>query len=107
MSIFREAMEPMAVISTAHLLPDTMTWIEQGGYGSACHPNEYGAFLYVGQDDGEDTPPDLAAVLAAARAEGVVWVKFDADASTLDGLPDHSDAWENAPRVGTAERSLA
>ncbi|MFD2274272.1 hypothetical protein ACFS07_33295 [Undibacterium arcticum] len=37
---------------------------------------------------------DLAVVVAKARTEGIIWIKFDPDASVLNGLPvfDHDVA---------------
>lgn len=90
---FEANLEPCAAISIEHLRRAT---IDQLGRYGVCYANDYGGFYYVagvpGADDGtEDLPADLATVVLAARAAGLVWVKFDADAQRVPGLPVYTE----------------
>ena len=79
-----DAAEPMVAISTAHLTPLTASLIQSGDIDVSCYPNEYGAFLYVGENVSRQA--DLNAVLERARSLGFVWIKFDSDAAEVNDL---------------------
>jgi hypothetical protein len=83
-----KASEPLAVLSTAHLTPDTRTRLAEGKLSVLVYPNEYGGFIYVG-DPAENNPtePELKAVFEVAAQAGLVWLKFDRDAALVEGLP--------------------
>ncbi|WP_293679259.1 hypothetical protein [uncultured Phenylobacterium sp.] len=81
------AIEPMLVISTAHVRPVTLQVLRGDVVGVAPHrviPHEYGAILYVGEP--APCSPDLEAPLALARSQGCAWLNLDSDAAELDGL---------------------
>lgn len=84
--------EPLVAISTAHLRPSTRRLLADGALSVLAYPNDYGGFVYVGAK-GDNIPqePELAALFAAAHRAGIVWIKFDADAETVDGLPTFDD----------------
>lgn len=54
-------------------------------------PWEYGAWLWVGNDDEVDMPECLVSCLRLARDHGCDWIQFDADTDPIDELPQH--AW--------------
>ncbi|MDI9688517.1 hypothetical protein [Burkholderia cenocepacia] len=84
--------EPLVALSTAHLHPDNRQRLADGGLSVLTYPNEYGGFVYVGEaGENEPTEPELAAIFAAARGANIVWIKFDADAEVVDGLPTFDD----------------
>ena len=60
--------------------------------GSTGYPNDYGGFVYVGPA-AENVPaePELIPLFAAARVAGIVWLKFDADAETVEGFETFPD----------------
>lgn len=89
------AIEPMLVISTAHVRPATMLALQIGAGGVAPHRvivHEYGVVLYVGEP--APCSVDLAAPLALARAHGCVWLNLDSGAAELDGLATYG--WAEA-----------
>lgn len=56
-------------------------------------PNDYGGFVYVGREwDNVPKEPDLHTIFDVAIRAGFVWLKFDADAAIIDGLPVFDDA---------------
>lgn len=84
----RRHAEPLVAISIAHLRPSTRRLLADGALSVLAHPNDYGGFVHVGSEgDNIAQEPELAAVFAAAQRAGIVWIKFDADAETVDGLP--------------------
>lgn len=88
----RDAIEPMLVLSTAHVRPSTMEALSRGE-PVAPHrviAHDYGALLYVGED--APCASDLAEVLAFARKCRCVWINLDRDAPPISGLATY--AWE-------------
>lgn len=81
-------MEPMAALSTAHLSSVTLEKLTQGTLSVFAYPNDYGGFVYVGPP-GENLPdePDLYVIFELARRARLIWLKFDADAGVVEGLP--------------------
>lgn len=91
----RDAVELMAVVSTQHLKPETALNLD--ALWTMCYPNDYGAFVYVDETFNTshpdvDVPDDLATVLREAAKHDIVWIKFDSDGPTIDGLPVYD--WE-------------
>lgn len=84
--------EPLAAISIAHLHPATRQRLPDGELSLPTYSNDYGGFVHVGSaDDAAPDESELAALVEAARAEGIVWIKFDADAAKADGFPTFDD----------------
>jgi hypothetical protein len=85
--------EPLMACSTANLTKETMDWITRGDLPGVSYPNEYGAFVYVPEDDEgslEGYPDDLRGVIELAREYDCGWIKFDRDAPSIGDLP----TWE-------------
>ena len=66
----------------------TRTGLARNQLSVNSYSTDFGGFVYVGQ------PPysipvesDLARIFEVASAAGAVWLKFDIDASVIDGLP--------------------
>lgn len=95
---FKEAIEPLICLSTLHLTKETCDVIstpdQTPTHWPIVYPNEYGAFVYVNGDQFYGGPPDLAAVLQFARANDIVWIKFDPDGSVIDELKTYDSTWE-------------
>lgn len=89
-------LEPLAAISIFHLSGPTRERLAEGRLSIVAYPNDYGGFVHVGTEDTTPEEPDLAAIFRIARPAGVVWIKFDADAPAVDGLPAFDGA-EDAP----------
>jgi hypothetical protein len=84
--------ERLVAISTAHLRPATRKRLADDRLSVLAYPNEYGGFAYVGDDDGlTPVEPELAVLIKAARREGIVWIKFDADALQVEGFETFGD----------------
>jgi len=84
--------EPLVAISIAHLRPATRRRLADGELSLVTYPNDYGGFVHVGSaDDALPGEPELAELVAAARVEGIVWIKFDADAAMADAFPTFDD----------------
>lgn len=92
------SIEPMMVISTAHITPATLAALRSESGEGAPHrviPHAYGVILYVGE--AAPCAEDLAAPLALARRNGCVWLNLDCDAAELEGLAVHDWGAEGAP----------
>ena len=88
-----QQLEPLASLSIAHLTPATRDKLASGTLSIPVYPNEYGGFVHVGvSGDGIPTEADLAHVFDVARKASLIWLKFDADAAIIDGLPLFPDA---------------
>lgn len=88
-----DAIEPMLVVSTAHVRPVTLDALTRGARGVAPHrviAHAYGAIVHVGEP--APCAPDLAPILDQARAQGCDWVNLDHDASAYPGLALY--AWD-------------
>lgn len=79
--------------STAHLSPEDQAlltrYIEtEGADGLSCLAGPYGWLIYASSElrAAEHASPDLAAILAAARAQGCAYVLFDRDGLPIDGI---------------------
>lgn len=83
---FEQNVEPLVALSTAHLRQETAQRLADDELDILCYPNEYGGFIYVGADENISQYPELNTILCAARADGIVWLKFDADAAEVPGL---------------------
>lgn len=77
--------EPLLAISIEHLRPQTREALASDALSIPAYPNEYGGFIHVGMT--LPTEPELAAIFDAVRRIDVVWIKFDADADLVEGLP--------------------
>jgi hypothetical protein len=84
--------EPMAALSIDHLTPLTRRKLADNELSVHAYLNEYGGFVHVG-DSAEIAPTesDLATIFDLARRARLVWLKFDADAGVLDGLPTYRE----------------
>ena len=83
------AIEPMLALSTAHLSLETCTIFLPDYDGPAWMKGDYGWFVYVVDDAGDELPADLTACMALARERGSFWVMFDRDAAAIEELPVH------------------
>ncbi len=82
--------EPLVTVSTRHLSPATLQRLASGQLSVHAYPNDYGGFVYVGDPQGNaPEEPDLLAIVSLAQQAGIVWLKFDADAMEVDGLPTY------------------
>jgi hypothetical protein len=81
--------EKLIALSSAHVDRVTMEMIAEHDAGVIAYPNEYGAFLWIGELfvlDPEKTPEDLAAVIEFARRQDCDWIKLDRDGQVSDEL---------------------
>lgn len=77
----REYIEPMMVMSTAHLDAPARTLLDSGE--GIVIPYEHGWIVYTRQ-----TYTDLLGpLLDFALSQGCIWIKFDGAGSVIDGLP--------------------
>jgi len=83
------SIEPMLVLSTAHLPPAVMALVSaQDRNITRTIPHDYGAIVYAHDENlNPDLPAEVAVVLAYARSRGCDWVNFDRDADTVGDLP--------------------
>ena len=87
--------EPLVALSITHLTQPTRAKLAADDLSINAYPSDYGGLVYVG------TPPyglpveaDLAVIFEAAAKAGIVWLKFDAEAPVVDGLPVYDDEGE-------------
>jgi hypothetical protein len=93
------SIEPMMVVSTAHVSPATLDALQSDAGEGAPHrviPHAYGAILYVGEE--APCAADLAPALAFARRLGCVWLNLDSDGPEVADLPLHD--WEAEGKGG-------
>jgi hypothetical protein len=83
-------------ISTAHLRPSTRAAVANQPTGLTVHPHPdgYGWFVYVSEDEPEPGDAaiefeDLAACIDRARALDCDYILFDCDAELDDTLPTY------------------
>jgi hypothetical protein len=88
----RDAIEPMLVLATDHVRQPTLQALEAGTVITTCHALEHGPLVYIGTLPDAPLPDDLEPVVALARRAGAIWIKFDADAANIAGLPVYD--WE-------------
>ena len=90
-SLMQQA-EPLASLSISHLTPASRRKLADGELSVHSYPNEYGGFVYVGER-GDNFPEeaDLLAIYETAKRADLIWLKFDADAAVIDGLPVFAD----------------
>jgi hypothetical protein len=93
MPTLRLPTEHFADASTAHLSPEDRAllarYIEtEGAEGLSCLAGPYGWLVYASSKlrVAEHASPGLAAILAAARAQGCAYVLFDRDGLPIDGV---------------------
>ena len=92
------SIEPMMVISTAHVSPATLEGLQSDAGEGAPHrviPHAYGALLYVGEE--APCAADLTAPLDFARRSGCVWLNLDCDGPEVPELPGHNWNAEGRP----------
>lgn len=84
--------EPLVAISTRHLSRATLQRLADGHLSVLAYPNDYGGFVYAGGPCGNvPQEPELQTIVALAQQASIVWIKFDADALEVDGLPTYAD----------------
>ena len=86
--LLRQQAEPLATLSITHLTPATRQLLSNNDLSVNAYPTANGGFVYVGAPR-YDIPleADLAAVFELAELSGVVWLKFDEQASVIGDLP--------------------
>lgn len=90
--------EKNLVVSTGHLSKETMAQLEMKPCPLSCCKLDwdYGWLVWV-YDEADvaehQIPSDLAQLMPLARKLGCTWIRFDADASTVDGYEvfDHTE----------------
>lgn len=94
LNLNEDGFESFAAISTAHIDRDTLLRIEhqpqsQTACGMVFYPNEYGGFVVINADSKPATlaPKCLQEIYSWALRREIKWVKLDADAVIVDGLP--------------------
>jgi len=80
--------EPMLVLSTAHLTEDTGNSFLPFWSGPCWVKGEYGWFVYV-TEDVESEPSDLIQCFAEARRRECCWIMFERDAPEIEELPTY------------------
>lgn len=84
----RELVEPLAALSLAHLTPDTRQKLLDDTLSVNAYPTDFGGFVFVGAPRHRiPVESDLASIFEAAEQAGIVWLKFDSEASVVDGMP--------------------
>ena len=90
-NLLRQA-EPLASLSISHLTPASRCKLAEGRLSVHAYPNDYGGFIYVGvRGDNRPEETDLLAIFEVAMRAELIWLKFDADAAIIDGLPIFED----------------
>ena len=80
--------EPLAALSISHLSPSTRLKLADDELSVNAYPTDCGGILYVGVPCHRiPTEADLAAIFEVAELAGDVWLKFDSEAPTIEGLP--------------------
>lgn len=84
----RELAEPLAALSLTHLTPATRQKLREDDLSVNAYPTEFGGLVFVGAPRHRlPSESDLATIFQAAEDAGIVWLKFDCEAPTVEGLP--------------------
>ena len=84
----RKLAEPLASVSLWHLRPSTRELLFRNALSINAYPTALGGLVYVGTPRQRiPVEPDLEAVTQVAEQAGIVWLLFDAEAPTVEGLP--------------------
>ncbi|MBI4996839.1 MAG: hypothetical protein HZC22_08050 [Rhodocyclales bacterium] len=84
----RTHIEPLATLSLLHLSPSTRLKLADDELSVNAYPTDCGGILYVGAPRYRiPVEADLAAIFEVAEQAGVVWLKFDSEATVIEGLP--------------------
>lgn len=85
------AIEPVLCVSTAHMPPEMAAKLDNDEKLPGLltlFRNDFGWVLYVSDGDcGEDMPEELRAITETAKRLGTPYLRFDADATQVEGLP--------------------
>ena len=75
--------------STAHLSPAARDYLEQhaAARDEMIATTPYGWFVWCGEADDIDVPPELGLIQAHARSLDAEYILFDADAEMSEALP--------------------
>lgn len=82
----RLRIDHVLVISTAHLRPKTLAYLSEGDHPLNVLSWHDGVMLNIDFENRE-VEPELRKIGQYARRIGATWVRFDADADTVKGLP--------------------
>ena len=84
----RAQAEPLAALSTSHLSSITRLKLANDELSVNAYPTDCGGVIYVGAPRYRTpTEADLATIFEVAEQAGIVWLKFDSEATMIDGLP--------------------
>lgn len=84
----RELAEPLVALSVTHLTPATRHRLRHDKLTVNAYPTAFGGLVFVGAPRYRvPAEPDLARIFEAAEEAGIVWLKFDSEATVIDGLP--------------------
>jgi hypothetical protein len=85
------AVEPVLCVSTAHIPKEMADQLDNDEHlpgFTTVFRGEYGWVLHISEDD-EGVPESLRAITETAKRLGAPYLRFDADASQLEGLPTY------------------
>ncbi len=85
---------PYLDVCNNNLSQDTFDWLSKisgAQLGMTVAPYDYGVFVSVPikEDEDQQLPEDLEAVLAYARGRNCIVVRFDKDADVVEGLQNY------------------
>lgn len=84
----RQLAEPLVALSIAHLTWATRRRLADHDLSVNAYPDDFGGLVYVGIPPCNlPTEADLATLFHVAADAGIAWLKFDADAPIVAGLP--------------------
>lgn len=95
----KDNFEPLVAISTTHLplsVRDAIAEQRTRNWGTVLYDNEFGAFMAIIETmvPTDAAPAAMKTIYAWAAERGISWVKFDADAPSVAGLPSYGDGDE-------------
>ena len=86
--LLRELAEPLTALSLTHLTPATRQKLREDDLSVNAYPTDFGGFVFVGSPRYRlPLESDLATIFESAEQAGIVWLKFDSEAPTIEGLP--------------------
>lgn len=107
---FGEAVEPMAVLSTIHVLPKDLSLLE-AGYGPTSYSLEYGALVVVPNDEEDDFfvatlfSGQLRLMMWDLLQEGFEWLMLDRDGYVHPDYPRMEDQWKTHEETSSTSTS--
>lgn len=93
----KHQIDSIASLSMLHLSPETRQKLAENTLSVNAYPDEFGGFVFLGKPTyAIPVEPDLRRIFKLAADAGAVWLRFDAGAAVIHGLPVYGNTSRDA-----------